>query len=374
METTDTGRKPLVSICMPHLNSQPFLEERMRSILRQTLTDWELIIVDSSSDDGSREILQRYAEADSRIHLADAPRDGIYSNLNRAIERGRGKYVYIATSDDTMAADCLERMAAALEHNPDCGLCHCCLEIIDEAGNPVGPDDAWDNFTVQMYFGDWTHRAHIRRAPHDGLLHLGFMTIYTSLTQLLVRRRVFEDLGLFRTDCHSRADFEWGLRVGLNESVVHVPRKLATWRRHRRQATQPIEALRARARGDFRRMTMKALKSLENRNPPLAVELERSALHDFYLVDEVKARRMLARSLLGPLMSTAEFVVKHPLASLRWLRCKIVLRQKITADFGDAVRSEFQRLGLAGLIVRIDGPSGDQAESRHFANNCSSSA
>jgi len=344
----------------------------MASIRQQTLTGWELIIVDSHSDDGSREILQRHVSADARIQLSDAPRDGIYRNLNRALERARGKYVYVATSDDTMAPDCLERMVAASEQNPDCGLCHCCLEIIDESGRPVGPDDAWSNYTVQQYFGDWIQRAHVRRAPHDGLLHLGFVTVYTSLTQLLVRRRVYEDLGLFRTDCGSHADFEWGLRVGLNENVVHVPRKLATWRRHRGQATQPIEAVRARARGDFHRLTMMALKSFEHRCPLLAAELERSTLLHYYLVDEFKARRTLARSLAGRLISRAAFVLKHPRFSVDWFRCKAIRRQKITGDFGDAVRSEFERLGLTDLLVRLDEVQADPTGPGRLPNRCSS--
>src|SRR5438132_5350203 len=93
---------PLISICMPHLNSQPFTEERMQTILNQTIRDWELIVVDSDSNDGSREILENCASSDPRIRLIQGPRDGIYTNLNRALKLSKGEYVYIAMSDDTM--------------------------------------------------------------------------------------------------------------------------------------------------------------------------------------------------------------------------------------------------------------------------------
>src|SRR2546427_5645331 len=152
--------KPLVSICMPHLNSQPFTEERLKTILQQTLRDWELIVVDSNSNDGSREILERLANQDSRVRLIQAPRDGIYTNLNRALELSVGEYVYIATSDDTMTPDCLERMVGILEQYPDCGICHCCLELIDEAGKPVDSRYAWENYVQQKYFGEWIHLDH----------------------------------------------------------------------------------------------------------------------------------------------------------------------------------------------------------------------
>jgi glycosyltransferase involved in cell wall biosynthesis len=346
---------PVVSICMPHLNSQPFTEERMETIVRQTLRDWELIIVDSNSDDGSREVLERYASADPRIRLVEAPRDGIYTNLNRALKLCSGEYVYIATSDDTMTPNCLEQMVESLERNPDCGLCHCCLEIIDTNGRAAEETNAWENWDRQKNcFGEWIRIHHVRRAPHDGILHFGWGTVYTSLTQLLVRRRVFEELGLFRTDCSSYADFEWGMRVGLTENVVHLPRKLATWRRHTRQATQTTEMLRMRARGEFHRLVGNALQSLQARDPKLARALRRSDLNRFYLVDECHLRRLLSDSVFSKLSETVGFVLRHPFFSAQWLLHKIFHEEGIIGDFGEAVRQEFAKLDLTNLLQRLE--------------------
>src|SRR5687768_823778 len=111
---------PLVSIGLPTLNSQRFLAPRMESIMRQTLTDWELVGIDGHSTDGTFEVLQELERNDPRVRVSQEPKDGIYPNFNRCAERARGKYVYIATSDDTMADDCLEKLVAALEANPDC--------------------------------------------------------------------------------------------------------------------------------------------------------------------------------------------------------------------------------------------------------------
>lgn len=339
---------------MPHLNSRPFTEERLESILQQTLREWELIVVDSKSDDGSREVLNAYAKADSRIRIVEGPRDGIYANLNRAVELSAGDYIYIATSDDTMAPECLTLMVEALRKNPDCGICHCCLEIIDDIGKPIETAEAWDRWPAQDYFGEWLHTYHVRRAPHDGLLHLGLYAVYASLTQLLIRRRVFEQLGLFITDCGSHADFEWGMRVGLNENVVHVPKKLATWRRHSLQATQPSTFLHIRAKGEFRRLVRKALESFSNRNPKLAKALRRSNLNHFYLASELEARRQASNSPLAELNGFMVFVIKHPFFSVRWFFRKVILRKRITGEFADAVRAEFTRLGLTNLLSRLD--------------------
>jgi glycosyltransferase involved in cell wall biosynthesis len=347
-------KPPLVSVCMPHLNRRPFIEERIETVLRQTCEDWELIIIDSGSDDGSREILERYVTQEPRIRLSQAPRDGIYTNLNRALEVCRGDFIYIAPSDDTMTPHCLERMVDAMQQNPDCGICHCCLEIIDENGVPASGDDAWENWPMQQFFGDWADIAHVRQAPHDGLLHFYCGNVYTSLTQLLVRRRVFHQLGVFRTDCGSRADCEWGMRVGLNENVVHVPEKLATWRRHAEQATRPDDLRLATATGEFHRMVRMAIKSLRSRNPNLAKELRKSTLNYFLLVREFSARQQSNGSVLEKLGAFAAFSVAHPVFSAKWLFTKLVLRRKMTGEFKDALQNEFTRLGIPDLVRSLD--------------------
>lgn len=341
---------PLVSICVPNLNTRAYLQERFDTIFNQTYTNWEVIVSDNFSEDGAWEFFQELARKDKRISIAQAPRAGMYANWNNCIRRARGEYVYIATSDDTMSPDCLERMVLALEHNTDCGLCHCGLKIIDENGAAVGQEFAWDNFVQQRYFGDWMRRPHVRRAPHDGLLHFGYFTVYTSLTQLLVRRRVFEEYGLFRTDCKSYADFEWGMRVGLNENAVHVPHQLATWRRHREQATQNRQLLEARAKGEFHRLVLEALKSLASRNPQLMNALMKSRLNDYYLVDELKARMLLSPSNLTKVWKMIDFVFRHPKFAFKWLFTKVFLGRKITDDFGVVVRNEMARLNFGDML------------------------
>ena len=226
---------PKVSILLPNLNNRPFLEERTRSISDQSFRDWEVIVVDGYSDDGAWEFLQAWGGKDGRIRLFQAPRKGIYTAWNAAIEMARGEYLYIATSDDTMRPDCLEKMVTGLDCHPQCGLCHCCLTIIDEQGRPQA--GKWESFSVQRYFGELNQTRHIRKAPHDGVLQLALMIAHTSITQLLIRRSLMERMGPFRTDLGSEADFEWNMRVSFAADVLHLPEFLATWRVREGQAT-----------------------------------------------------------------------------------------------------------------------------------------
>jgi hypothetical protein len=154
--------------------------------------------------------------------------------------------VYIATSDDTMMPEGLEKMVLALDANPDCGLCQCELVIIDENGVPYPPARQWGHYTLGTYDQNIVLNKNKRMAPHDGVLHPALFTIYTSITQLLIRRKVFDRLGPFDGCWGAISDFEWGMRVGLVENCIYIPEKLATWRLHPGQATQDVHTLQNR--------------------------------------------------------------------------------------------------------------------------------
>jgi glycosyltransferase involved in cell wall biosynthesis len=230
---------PLISICLPSLNTFPFLQERMDTILGQTYTNWELIVIDSFSDDGSWEFFQELAKKDQRISIAQAPR-GLYKCWNECVQRAKGKYVYIATSDDTMALDCLEKLVAALEEYDECDLAHCALKLIDQHGAPV-TDQTWPDVTVFAHgAAKLINKRHVRRAPYDGLLHLTGVMVYLSISQLLIRRSLFARIGGFDTRWGPMGDRNWEMKAGLVANTVHVPETWATWRIYPTHASAAI--------------------------------------------------------------------------------------------------------------------------------------
>lgn len=226
---------PLISIILPVCNSMRFLEERMDSIMKQSFSDWEVVAVDSFSNDGSFQYLQQLAEKDGRIKLYQTPR-GLYQSWNFGIKKGRGKYIYIATSDDLMTVDCLKKMYDALENHPECDLCDSVLKLIDENGNEIQPYE-------KLYVAHHWHVpfprniAHIRKCPSDFFAHMGGKTIYTSVTQILIRSSLFLKTGLFPTDFGVSADYLWEMRAALYANVVFIPEKLSSWRVYKEQAT-----------------------------------------------------------------------------------------------------------------------------------------
>jgi glycosyltransferase involved in cell wall biosynthesis len=298
-----TARHPKVSICVPNLNTQPYLPERFETIFSQTFEDWELIVYDSYSDDGSWEYIQELAAREPRMRISQTPRKGIYAGFNDCIRQGRGEYVYIATSDDSMVPACLERMVAALEEHPECGLCQCGLEIIDEKSRPHASLH-WQDFAFGRFAPEWLKKRHIRRAPLDGLLHCALQTIYTSVTQLLIRRRVFDRVGLFESRWGAMGDFEWGMRVGLLEDCVFLPDILATWRAHFQQATGATESVASRrgmlamSKVAFARARQVSAQALSHLNEKSFLQFYKQQIVNFGL-RESRSRRSKIQFLAG---------------------------------------------------------------------------
>ena len=163
---------PHLSICLPNLNTRPYLVERIDCILAQTCSDWELVISDNYSDDGSWEFFRELEGKDSRVLAAQAPKEGMYANWNRGIKRTQGKYIYIATSYDTMAPDCLERMADALENNPACDLALCPLVAIDESSATIAEPRRPECSAFLRDTGELRDRTASIEPLFDGQLHL----------------------------------------------------------------------------------------------------------------------------------------------------------------------------------------------------------
>ena len=224
---------PLISICLPNLNTRPFLDERMETILGQTFKDWELIICDSYSDDGAWEFFQKFKE-DSRVRMCHVPREGLYAGWNECLRRAKGKYIYIATSDDTASPTALEKLIAPLERHPDVAVACCDFDPIDEHGKVLPPTKE----PLHRFLGEWRNTPSIRNGKTEFLLHVCFCITWATMTAVLFRRNLLDRIGFFRTDRRSHADFEWAMRAALQSDLAYVPEKLATWRFHSAQATK----------------------------------------------------------------------------------------------------------------------------------------
>ncbi len=335
---------PKVSICLPNLNNRRFLNERLDSILCQTFQDWELVVVDSYSDDGAWELFQEYAEKEPRIRLFQAPREGIYAGFNACIGLAHGEYIYIATSDDTMSAECLEKMVIALDENPDCNLCQCGLIIIDENSQPLPPEQQWNQAGACNYFKSWLKQYHKRLAPHDGILHFAVNTVYTSITQLLIRKQVFDEIGYFETCWGAMGDFEWEMRASLLYNTVYIPEYLATWRKHSAQAT--TNPYTSKNLNTLLKMANHALEVAKKINPIKLTEISYSELAVEYKMAIITIGINEHKSLFYKFIYLLWCLIKLPKTTSKYMFNKMFFPEKNKGDSIDWITSKIKSLGV----------------------------
>jgi glycosyltransferase involved in cell wall biosynthesis len=129
---------PLVSIITPLYNSERFIKETIMSVLTQTYTNWEMIIVDDSSTDNSVDIVKNLIAGDPRIKLIRLSKNsGADVARNTAIEAAQGKYVAFLDSDDLWHPEKLEKQIRFMEDN-DYLLTYTYYEQMDTDGNYLG--------------------------------------------------------------------------------------------------------------------------------------------------------------------------------------------------------------------------------------------
>lgn len=132
-------KHPKVSIGLAVYNGEKYLEEAIDSILRQTFTDFELIISDNASTDRTAEICQVYAQKDERVRYhRNATNIGGANNENQTFRMARGEYFRWAAHDDICAPTLLEKCIEVLEQDSSVVLCHTVITKIDEKGEKIG--------------------------------------------------------------------------------------------------------------------------------------------------------------------------------------------------------------------------------------------
>lgn len=120
----------MVSIIVPAYNCIESLECCVGSIRQQTYTNFELMLVDDGSTDGSGELCDKLAAEDTRIRVIHKPNGGVSSARNAGIDAATGGYITFCDSDDYLEPDYLEALIQAAESNPDCGHIWCCFQTV----------------------------------------------------------------------------------------------------------------------------------------------------------------------------------------------------------------------------------------------------
>ena len=212
---------PIVSFGLPVRNGAPTIAQAIDSVLAQTLQDWELVISDNQSSDGTSEICASYAARDARIRHIPSDRDlSIHENFRAAFHHSRGTYFRWHGDDDWLEPDYAERVVGALDGSPESVLCTTVQRYYrDEQPLPVN-----DPIPVLGGVDSPDPATRVRSLLHlTWKAGLGIDPVYS-----LVRRDVAARTGL--QGSIRDGDFVYSCEMALLGPFVHVPEVLA----HRR--------------------------------------------------------------------------------------------------------------------------------------------
>jgi glycosyltransferase involved in cell wall biosynthesis len=128
----------LVSIGLPVCNGQNYLKQTIKSILDQSYTDFEIIIVDNASTDETEKICRKFEKSDSRVsYYRNKSNIGAPANYNRVMQYARGEYFKWAAHDDLLAPEYLEKCVDVLNQRTEVILCHSKVRVIDESDQVI---------------------------------------------------------------------------------------------------------------------------------------------------------------------------------------------------------------------------------------------
>lgn len=125
---------PTISVLMPVYNAERYVAKAVQSILDQTFRDFEFLIIDDGSTDGSRKILESFARRDSRIHLISRANTGLVVALNEMLDLARGEFIARMDADDISLPARLETQLAYMRAHPETGFIGSWIRLIDEKG------------------------------------------------------------------------------------------------------------------------------------------------------------------------------------------------------------------------------------------------
>jgi len=215
MAAVQTAHEDHVSVIMPCYNAEPYVEEAIDSVLRQTYPHTEVIVVDDGSQDASPDIVSRLAEEHpGRVRLYFQNRKGPYPARNLGLLHAQGAYVAFLDADDWWREDCLEKLHAELASHPEAGLAYCGWQNVGVTGgraNPYVPPDYEQEGKI----------AHFLRAAAPWPIHAA-----------LVRKSVMDEARGFDETLPSCMDYDLWLRIGLAYPIRRVDEVLAFYRHH----------------------------------------------------------------------------------------------------------------------------------------------
>lgn len=193
------NKNPLVSVVIPAYNVENYIKEAIDSVLLQTYSNIEIIVVDDGSIDGTKKSVDYYLGKNQIIYLYQDNK-GLSGARNAGIKIARGEYIALLDADDLFLPAKIEKQVLYMENNPDCDFCYCDVKFfVDEKPNK----------TLKSRFKYYSGNV------FEHLLKANFINPST----LFFRKQIFDKFGMFDESFKRAEDLEYYLRVSLDGAI-----------------------------------------------------------------------------------------------------------------------------------------------------------
>jgi glycosyltransferase involved in cell wall biosynthesis len=230
--------QPRISVVIPTYNRSKLLRKTVQSVLDQTYKDYEILVVNNSSTDDTKEMLESLK--DPRIHILDIQNQGVIAkSRNLGMRSAQGEYIAFLDDDDLWLPEKLEKQTAYLEEHPEYDLVYTPVWTIDE-------NDARKEYLK------------IKRDPVDGRIFYELVRgNYISTLTVMIRKTLLSDIGLFSEDPALRSieDYDYWLRIALKKQIGFIDEPLALYRVHSSGVSKTVNES---------KLNQRVLRSFEN--------------------------------------------------------------------------------------------------------------
>jgi len=251
---------PLISVIIPAYNAEKTIQETIESVLKQTRSDFEVLVINDGSTDRTLEIVSRIK--DERLRIFSYPNAGVAPTRNRGLVQATGEYISFLDADDLWTPDKLEAQLKALQDNPQAAVAYSWTDWIDESGQFLRPG------------GHITETGQV----YEKLLVRDFIE---SGSNPLIRAEAFQDVGKFDESLAFGEDWDMWLRLAAGYEFVAVPSAQILYRISPNSASFNVWKMEA---GSWR-----VLEKAWAQTPPSTPHLKRKILANRYQYLTLKA-------------------------------------------------------------------------------------
>ena len=295
--------EPQVSIVFTSYNHKKYLKKAIDSLLGQTFADFELIIVDDCSTDGSQEILKSYNDPRIRLCLKDKNGGSYVLSTNYGASMATAPYIIFAQCDDWAEPNQLERLVEKMEQN-DVGVVFSCSNMVDEEDGHLGID--FDGREVKFKLNHSKDSVIQREDARKFLFH---SCIIPNLSAALIRRDFYENLNGLSSEYLVLADWDFWLRMTEISDFYYIREPLNNFRQHASTIRSSIKM--KRQVGEVYKMVFSFAKQIDMskiRACHIAARL--------WIQWAVTGKKEWMRSCFSMLMRGSEYSAYYPIATM----------------------------------------------------------